>query len=172
MEAAAALRLLVAEFAALDLVAPGVAAVAFVMFAERFVMVVPSPILLSGLGLLAAQGGFDPLACFLASVAGSFAGASVWYAGGRGLLTYRRVRRPGWPRFEPPAAWRDAVASRAGGAALATIASQCVPTLRLLAPMAAGLGRADWLRQAPFLLVGCAIWNGLFFFLGWRAGAQ
>ncbi|MFN3688423.1 DedA family protein [Salinarimonas sp.] len=143
-------------------------AVAGIMTLERLVIVVPSAALLTGLGALAAQGWVDPLAGYGASVAGSIVGACAWHAGGFGLRRsagsrIAHLRAPVLPRR-----WLDALAPGSPGLGLAIALAQCVPTVRLLAPMAAGLGGVRLISSAPFVAAGCAVWNGAFFLIGYR----
>jgi len=144
---------------------------AVVMFFERFAIIVPSVVVLSGLGALSAQEAVDPVLSYLASVIGSFAGAAVWYSGGRGLGTMKTLRRTSWLVPKLPLAWKHVLANGSPMLAYATILAQCVPTVRLLAPMAAGISKMSWLHQAPLVLIRCAIWNGIFFWLGYQLGA-
>lgn len=151
----------------------GVAGAALLLFLERFVPIAPSWAVLVSLGVASAHGLVDPLAAFVASVAGSTGSALLWYllgastARGTGRLSVAGTNR--WLDLRTYPTSQTVFSPHRIGPAM--IVAQCVPMVRLVAPALAG---AAGVRPQAIVLpvaLGCAVWNGTFIALGWFFGA-
>ncbi|TXM73025.1 DedA family protein [Methylobacterium sp. WL69] len=155
---------LVALFLGLGL--PGLFGIAF---AEKFVPVVPSYVMLMLLGMTVPDATALLLA-LLATAAGSLCASLVWYGIGRGLGERRvatAVVRFGKYVFFSPRAYAGLAAAYRRNHFWVTLIGQTVPVARIYLALPAGvLG----LRPAPFAraaAIGIAVWNAPFLALGY-----
>lgn len=133
---------------------------------------IPSEVVLPVAGYVASQGGMSLTWAIVAATLGAVAGAWVLY--GLGLWWGRdRLRR--WleriPLMEPEdldqaERWFD----RHGGAAV--LIGRCVPVVRSLISVPAGVERMHPVRFTLYTLVGSAVWNGGLVWAGHLLGSQ
>ena len=137
-------------------------------FAEKFIPVVPSYIMLMLFGMSVADD-IALLSAILATAAGSLAASLCWYGIGRGLgegRVERTVARYGrYVLFRPPAYAKLADAYRRNRFWV-TLIGQTVPVARIYLALPAGVLR---LRPATFATAagaGILVWNTPFLVLG------
>ena len=111
--------------------------------------------------VLAARFGWNPVAVFLAVLAGSGAGGMTDYAVGRWL----------GPRARRPAIDTLVTRFRRHGEAYLVL-NRFLPGVRALFFVAAGMARLRPWRVLAFGLLSAAVWNALVFGAGWAAGAN
>lgn len=147
----------------------GVLGLFAVGLAERFLPALPSYGLLVAIGVLSVEGAWTfPIGMAFTTIA-SFLGAYVLFLLSRALGQSRSTRfLYGIGRMLGLSTKRiDAIMSsfRAHERTL-IVTSQLVPTVRLIAPMVAGLLHADAGRFAIGTIIGISTWNGLFIAVG------
>jgi membrane protein DedA with SNARE-associated domain len=139
---------------------------------ERFVPVLPSYGVLVAVGIAAAQGEWPAATAFVGTVIGSLAGCLLlyWLALALGQeRSYRWLIRAGRCTGMRPAQVDRLIASFEAQQRNLSFGAQLVPVVRLMAPVIAGLFRAD---ARPFLTgtaAGVVLWNGLFLGVGHAA---
>jgi|AraplaDrversion2_2_1032049.scaffolds.fasta_scaffold02996_12 membrane protein DedA with SNARE-associated domain len=152
----------------------GLLGVFLVAFSERVVPIFPSYAILVAVGIASHSGAWSAPAGLVAAVAGSYVGGSIYYLMAVSVPAERATRF--LVRFALLFGTSSARVEslihyfRANQSAL-SFTSQLVPTIRLVAPAIAGLLKV---RPGPFALasgVGVAIWNGLFFLIGYVCAA-
>lgn len=148
----------------------GLVGVFLVVFSERIVPIFPSYAILVAVGIGAQTGAWSTPAAFVAAVAGSYIGGSIYYLAAASVSEQRSVRF--LTRFALLFGTSSAKVEsligyfRQNQSAL-SFTAQLVPTVRLVAPAIAGLLKV---RPGPFALsagLGVALWNGLFFAVGY-----
>lgn len=140
--------------------------------AERFVPALPSCGVLVAIGIAAVDKAWSVPVAITITTAGSFFG---------GLSLYLLVRALGQDRsarflyllarllgLSPARIDRTLSSFRTRERTLIFI-SQLIPTVRLIAPLVAGLVQADFRRFASGTALGIAVWNGLFIAVGYFA---
>ncbi|WP_318241263.1 DedA family protein [Cellulomonas avistercoris] len=133
---------------------------------------IPSEVVLPVAGYVASQGGMSLAWAIVAATVGAVVGA--WALYGLGVTLGRaRIRR--WlekiPLMEPEdldraEQWFD----RHGGAAV--LVGRCVPVVRSLISVPAGVERMNLGRFTLYTLVGSAVWNGGLVWAGHLLGSQ
>lgn len=146
-----------------------------ILIIERVFPPIPSELVLPLAGFLASQDRFSFITLMLVGAVGATAGSYILYGLGR-CLGERRARRliqrvGGWlllkeEDFDRSQAWFD----RYGGSAVLT--GQCVPGVRSLVAVPAGITRMPLLRFGLYTAAGSSVWNGALIGLGWTLGSQ
>jgi membrane protein DedA with SNARE-associated domain len=148
----------------------GLLGVFLVVFSERIIPIFPSYAILVAVGIGAESGAWSPLAALIAAIAGSYVGGSIYYFCAASVSEQRSFRF--LTRFALIfGTSSDKVEKmihyfRTNQSAL-SFTAQLVPTVRLVAPAIAGLLKVN---PGPFALAagfGVAVWNGLFFLIGY-----
>jgi membrane protein DedA with SNARE-associated domain len=140
--------------------------------AERFIPVVPSYGVLVAIGVAAASDTWSvPIAIAMTTV-GSFMGGLALYLLARALgqtrstwLLHSIGRLLGLPRLRI----EKTLSSFRMRAPTLIFISQIIPTVRLIAPLVAGLIGTDIRRFSSMTLLGIFIWNSLFIVVGYGA---
>jgi membrane protein DedA with SNARE-associated domain len=152
----------------------GLLGVFLIAFSERVVPIFPSYAILVAVGIASHSGAWSAPAGLTAAVAGSYVGGSIYYLMAASVPAERATRF--LIRFALLFGTSSARVEsiilyfRANQSAL-SFTSQLIPTIRLVAPAIAGLLKV---RPGPFALasgIGVAIWNGLFFLIGYICAA-
>ncbi|MEO9337153.1 VTT domain-containing protein [Mesorhizobium sp. SB112] len=137
--------------------------------AERFVPALPSYGVLVAIGIAAVDNAWSVPVAIAVTTAGSFCGGLAFYLLVRAMgqdksvrLLYRLGRLLG---LSPARIDRTLASFRSRERTLIFI-SQLIPTVRLIAPLVAGLVHADFRRFASGTVLGIALWNGLFIAVG------
>ena len=146
--------------------------VGLIVALENLFPPIPSEVVLPVAGYVASQGQMNLVAAVVAATAGAVAGA--WLLYGLGAWFGRdRLRR--WLEVIPlmevedldrAEAWFD----RHGGAAV--LIGQCVPVVRSLVSVPAGLERMPQGRFLLYTAIGSAVWNSLLIVGGYVLGAR
>lgn len=139
---------------------------------ERLVPILPSYLLLLGIGISGTRTDDSPIALAGASLLGSTAGCAIYYyaassigraPGRRWGMRLARLSRVSQRRM------RQLMVGFRRNAPVLSLVSQLVPGLRLVAPGLAGAGGIPALTYFPFALIGVAIWNLSFIAAGYGA---
>ena len=149
----------------------GYAGLALLMLAETVFPPIPSEAVLPLAGYLVERGEFAFVAVLVTSTAGSVLGAVLLYEaarhGGR-PFAYRFMR---FARLEP-AKLDEAEAWFAKRGALIVLLGRCVPGMRSLVSLPAGLLRMPRWEYLLFTLLGSAVWNTVLVGAGYALGSQ
>jgi membrane protein DedA with SNARE-associated domain len=140
--------------------------------AERFIPALPSYGVLVAIGIAAVDGAWSITVAIIVTTTGSICGALALYLLVRALGQNRSVRllyRIGRLLGLSSARIDQTLASFRARERTLMFISQLIPTVRLLAPMVAGLIHADFRRFASGTLLGITLWNGLFIAAGYIA---
>ncbi|CDZ30184.1 VTT domain-containing protein [Neorhizobium galegae] len=139
--------------------------------AERFLPALPSYGVLVAIGI-AADGLWSLHTAVIATTLGSFMGALGFYflvrVIGRKRSATLLYAVGSWVGLSRPRIDWTLSSLRDREQAL-TILSQLIPTVRLIAPVAAGLLGTSTLRFVAGVAVGIVLWNGLFIAAGYLA---
>jgi membrane protein DedA with SNARE-associated domain len=149
----------------------GYAGLALLMLAETVFPPIPSEAVLPLAGYLVERGDFNYVLVLLTSTAGSVVGA---------MLLYEAARHGGRPFAERflrfahlrPEKLEDAERWFARRGALIVLLGRCVPGMRSLVSLPAGLLRMPRLQYLGLTLLGSAIWNAVLVTIGYLLGSQ
>ncbi len=153
----------------------GYVGVALLVLAENLFPPIPSEVVLALAGFVASQGDATVPGMIAASTAGSVGGALILYgiAAWFGPVRLRRlvVRYGGWLRLtegdlDRAESWFD----RWSGPAV--LLCRCVPLVRSVISLPAGLRRMPIWRFVFYTTVGSMVWNTLFILSGYALGEQ
>ena len=149
----------------------GYAGLALLMLAETVFPPIPSEAVLPLAGYLVERGDFNYVLVLLTSTAGSVLGAMVLYEAAR------RGGRPFAERFlrfahMQPEKLDDAERWFARRGALIVLLGRCVPGMRSLVSLPAGLLRMPRLQYLGLTLLGSASWNAVLVTVGYLLGSQ
>jgi membrane protein DedA with SNARE-associated domain len=149
----------------------GYAGLVLLMLVETVFPPIPSEAVLPLAGYLVERGEFAFVAVLLASTAGSVLGAVLLYEaarrGGRPFaLRFLRFARLEESRLEEAERWF----ARRG--ALIVLFGRCVPGMRSLVSLPAGLLRMPRWEYLLFTLLGSLAWNGVLVGAGYALGSQ
>jgi membrane protein DedA with SNARE-associated domain len=140
--------------------------------AERFIPALPSYGVLVAIGIAAVDDAWSVPVAIMVTTTGSFCGGLALYLLVRALgqnrsarLLYRSARLLGLSS----ARVHKTVASFRARERTLIFVSQLIPTVRLVAPVVAGLIHADFRRFAGGTVLGITLWNGLFIAAGYFA---
>jgi membrane protein DedA with SNARE-associated domain len=148
----------------------GLLGVFLVVFSERIIPIFPSYAILVAVGIGVESGAWPLPAALIAAIAGSYIGGSIYYFCAASVSQERSFRF--LTRFallfgtSSDKVQKMITYFRTNQAAL-SFTAQLVPTVRLVAPAIAGLLKVN---LGPFALaagLGVAVWNSLFFFIGY-----
>lgn len=151
------------------LLAYGLAGIALLAFAEKFLPLVPSSALLLLVGITTTAQPQDLLGAILASTLGSTLGAVAWYAIGRTAGSRSAqwlVRRFGRFFLLSEARYQRAVAYYGDHHFLTTVIGQLIPTARVYIAFPAGAARIAFRSFLAATVLGVFAWNSLFLVLG------
>lgn len=141
------------------------------MFAETVFPPIPSEAVLPLAGYLAERGEFAWPLVLLTATAGSVAGAMVLYEvvrGGGRPVAYRLIR---FGRLEPEGLDRAEEQFRRHGPWIVLL-GRCVPGLRSLVSLPAGLLRMPRGQYVLLTLAGSLVWNAVLVGAGYVLGTQ
>jgi len=149
----------------------GYAGLALLMLGETVFPPIPSEAVLPLAGYLVEQGDFSYALVLLTSTAGSVLGAWVLYEAAR------RGGRPFATRFLrfarlKPEKLDDAESWFARRGPLIVLFGRCVPGMRSLVSLPAGLLRMPRAQYLALTLVGSAVWNTVLVTVGYLLGSQ
>ena len=149
----------------------GVLLVLVIVFAEQVGLPIPALPLLMVAGGVAAGGGLSVFAVFVAAMAGSMAGDTIWYAAGR-WHGHRILRLLCRISMSPDTCVRQTedFFGRWGMGAL--VIAKFVPGLSTVAPPLAGAMRLNFGTFQLFNGIGAAIWVATGIVAGWLLHAQ
>lgn len=150
----------------------GAAGVGFLIFLENVIPPIPSELILPLAGFRARVGAVDPFWVWPAATAGSVLGALVLYGVGA-WLGYERLHQLAGKKWFVLSSQKDlekgyALFEKHGGKIV--LLARCVPLIRSLVSIPAGLARMPLWRFTVLTAIGSAVWNGLFIGLGWMLG--
>ncbi|MFR9805423.1 DedA family protein [Pseudonocardia sp. RS010] len=150
----------------------GAAGVGLLIFLENVIPPIPSEVILPLAGFRARVGAIDTLWVWPAATAGSVLGALVLYGLGAWLgyerlydlsgkkwfvLSSRKDLERGYALFAKHGSW-------------IVLAARCVPLIRSVVSIPAGLARMPLWRFTVLTAVGSGVWNAVFLGLGWLLG--
>jgi membrane protein DedA with SNARE-associated domain len=149
----------------------GYAGLALLMLAETVFPPIPSEAVLPLAGYLVERGDFNYVLVLVTSTAGSVLGA---------MLLYEAARHGGRPFAErflrfahlQPEKLDEAERWFARRGALIVLLGRCVPGMRSLVSLPAGLLRMPRLQYLGLTLLGSAIWNTVLVTIGYLLGSQ
>jgi membrane protein DedA with SNARE-associated domain len=149
----------------------GYAGLALLMLAETVFPPIPSEAVLPLAGYLVERGELGYVLVLLTSTAGSVLGAMVLYEAAR------RGGRPFAARFLRFARIDEAKLDEADGwfarrGALIVLFGRCVPGMRSLVSLPAGLLRMPRGEYLLFTFIGSAVWNTVLVSIGYLLGSQ
>ncbi len=149
----------------------GLLGLVVLMFAENVFPPIPSEAVLPLAGYLIATGDLAAPGVLLASTLGSVAGSVVLYElarqGGRPfILRYGRLLRVGADDLDRAEAWF----TRRGP--LVVLVGRCIPGIRSLVSLPAGVLRMSRGLYIGLTLVGTLVWNSALIGAGWMLGKQ
>lgn len=140
--------------------------------AERFIPALPSHGVLVAIGIAANDDAWSVHAAVAGTTIGSFTGALALYLLVRAFGERKSVALlyfiGKWIGLSRQRIDQTLSSLRAREQSIA-ITSQLIPTIRLIAPLAAALLGTSMLRFASGLAVGIVLWNGLFIAAGYLA---
>lgn len=140
--------------------------------AERFIPALPSYGVLVAIGIAAVEDAWPVPVAIIVTSSGSFCGAVALYLLVRALGQNRSIRllyRIGRLLGLSSARIDKTLASFSARERTLIFISQLIPTVRLVAPVVAGLIHADFRRFAGGTLLGITLWNGSFIAAGYFA---
>ena len=150
----------------------GATGVGLLVAAENLFPPLPSEIILPLAGYVASQGKMSLLLAIVGATLGSYFGALALYWLGA-LLGRERLRRiverlplVDVVDMENAEAWF----ARHGGKAV--LFGRCVPLVRSLISIPAGIERMPLWRFSLYTLIGSAVWNTIFVVAGYQLGAR
>jgi membrane protein DedA with SNARE-associated domain len=150
----------------------GAAGVGLLILLENLIPPVPSEVILPLAGFRARTGAVNVVAVWPAATAGSVLGALLLYGLGA-WLGYDRLHRLAGHRWFVFASQKDlergeAVFERHGGKVV--LFARCVPFLRSVVSIPAGISGMPLLRFVVLTAIGSGVWNAAFLALGWMLG--
>jgi membrane protein DedA with SNARE-associated domain len=150
----------------------GAMGVGLLILLENIVPPVPSEVILPLAGFRARTGALNVLAVWLAASAGSVLGALLLYGLGA-WLGYGRLHRLAGHRWFVFVSQKDlergeAIFERHGGKVV--LLARCVPFLRSVVSIPAGISGMPLLRFVLLTAIGSGVWNAAFIALGWALG--
>lgn len=150
----------------------GAVGVGLLVAAENLFPPIPSEVVLPVAGYVASQGRMNLVAAIVAATVGSLLGALALYAFGA-VVGRDRLRQ--WigrmPMLEVAdldrtERWFDKYGGRA------VLFGRCVPVVRSLISIPAGVERMPLQTFVPYTLLGSGAWNTLFVVAGFQLGAR
>lgn len=150
----------------------GAAGVGLLIFLENVIPPIPSEVILPLAGFRARVGAIDARWVWPAATAGSVLGALVLYGLGA-WLGYERLSELAGRRWFVLSSRKDlergyALFEKYGGPVV--LLARCVPLIRSVVSVPAGLARMPLWRFTLLTAIGSGIWNAVFLGLGWLLG--
>lgn len=150
----------------------GAAGVGLLVALENLFPPIPSEVVLPVAGYVASQGEMNLVAAIVLATVGALVGALILYALGA-LVGAERLRR--WARTLPLVDVSDVDRSqhwfhRHG--AKAVLFGRCVPVVRSLVSIPAGVARMPLVPFAIYTVLGSAVWNTGLILAGYLLGEQ
>ncbi|HYH33251.1 MAG TPA: DedA family protein [Pseudonocardia sp.] len=150
----------------------GALGVGLLILLENVIPPIPSEVILPLAGFRARTGDLNVVAVWPAATAGSLLGALLLYGLGA-WLGYDRLHRLAGHRWFIFASQKDlergdAVFDRHGGKVV--LLARCVPFLRSVVSIPAGISGMPLVRFAVLTTIGSGVWNAAFLALGWVLG--
>lgn len=142
---------------------------------ERLVPILPSYLLLLGIGITGARSDDSALALAVASLLGSTAGCAIYYYAASRIgpaCTRRWGSRLARLSGVSPRRMRQLVMGFRRNVSILSLVSQLIPGLRLVAPGLAGAVGIPALTYFAFASIGIAIWNLFFIAAGYGAAQR
>lgn len=150
----------------------GALGVGLLILLENVIPPIPSEVILPLAGFRARAGALNVLAVWPAATAGSVVGALLLYGLGA-WLGYDRLHRLAGHRWfvfvsQKDLERGDAIFDRHGGKVV--LLARCVPFLRSVVSIPAGISGMPLLRFVVLTTIGSGVWNAVFIALGWVLG--
>jgi membrane protein DedA with SNARE-associated domain len=150
----------------------GAVGVGLLILLENVIPPIPSEVILPLAGFRARTGALNVVAVWPAATAGSLLGALLLYGLGA-WLGYDRLHRLAAHKWFVFASQKDLergdeVFDRHGGKVV--LLARCVPFLRSVVSIPAGISGMPLLRFAVLTTIGSGVWNAAFIALGWVLG--
>lgn len=150
----------------------GAVGVGLLVAAENLFPPIPSEVILPVAGYVASQGRMNLLAAVVAATLGSLLGALALYGLGSGVGQHR-LRR--WAELMPLVEVQDLDRAerwfdRHGGRAV--LIGRCVPVVRSLISIPAGVERMALPKFVLYTLAGSGVWNTIFIIAGYQLGSR
>ncbi|MEQ3554524.1 DedA family protein [Pseudonocardia nematodicida] len=152
----------------------GAAGIGLLIFLENVVPPIPSEVILPLGGFRAQTGAMNPVAVWGAATMGAVAGALVLYALGA-WLGYDRVHALAGKRWFLLSSQKDLEKGRDlfdSYGVWFVLGGRCVPLIRSLISIPAGIAGMPLARFALLSTLGSAVWNALFVTLGYQLGER
>lgn len=153
----------------------GYLGVAFLVMFENLFPPIPSELVLALAGFVASRGDASLLGMIAASTVGSLLGAYILYGMGAVVGPERLqalVRRYGWwvriteADLETAHRWFDRWSTTA------VLIGRCVPLVRSLISIPAGVARMPFLSFTLYTTAGSLVWNAIFVTAGYLLGER
>jgi membrane protein DedA with SNARE-associated domain/uncharacterized membrane protein YkvA (DUF1232 family) len=145
------------------------------MFAENIFPPIPSELIMPLAGYVAAQGHLDPYLALLAGAFGSILGALPWYyAGiwlGRERICALAARHGRWLTVDEKDVGR-AIGWFERHGSLAVLLGRCVPAVRTLISVPAGIARMPLGRFLLYSTIGTLVWTSALLVAGYMLGSR
>ena len=149
----------------------GYAGLVLLMVVETVFPPIPSEVVLPLAGYLAERGELALVLVLVTSTVGSVTGAVALYEAARRGGRPFAVRFLGFAR-QDPARLDQAERWFARYGAVIVLAGRCVPGIRSLVSLPAGVLRMSRVEYIAFTAIGSAAWNGLLVGAGYALGSQ
>lgn len=149
--------------------APGVG---LLILLENIIPPIPSEIILPLAGFRARAGAFDVVAAWGAATVGSLLGAMILYGLGA-WFGYQRLHALAGKRWFILSSQKDLDRGHqlfADHGGKVVLLARCVPLLRSVVSIPAGVVGMPLWRFAVLTAIGSSVWNAVFVWLGWTLG--
>ena len=148
--------------------------VGLLILLENLIPPIPSEVVLPLAGFRASTGTLNVVGVWVAATAGAVVGALLLYGLGA-WLGYDRLHRLAGHRWFVVASQRDIdrgheLFERHGTRMV--LFARCVPFLRSVVSIPAGISGMPLLRFAVLTAIGSGVWNAVFIALGWWLGER
>ncbi|WP_155370937.1 DedA family protein [Catellatospora vulcania] len=148
----------------------GVVGVGVLIALENLVPPIPSEVILPLAGFRANSGAYHPVAVWVAATLGALVGAWCLYGLGA-WLGYDRLKRLSEQRWfiiaGPADVERGQQLFERHGAWIVA-GARCVPVLRSLVSLPAGVVRMPLVKFSSLTMLGAGVWNAVFIAGGWH----
>lgn len=152
----------------------GYAGIVFLIAAENLFPPIPSEVILTFAGFLTTVSALGYGGTVAAATAGSMLGAVILYAAGRALRPQRMellLQSKAAQRLHLSAEnYRAACQKFARHGKAGVLLFRCVPIMRSVISVPAGMAQMPWAQFLPLTLLGSLLWNMLLVGLGAGAG--
>lgn len=141
---------------------------------ENIVPPIPSEVILPFAGFSASRGELNGPLAWAAATVGALLGAYVLYAVGA-LVSYERLHQLASRRWFILFSVRDLERGEhafARHGAVMVLVGRCIPLVRSVISVPAGLSRMPLWRFTALTAVGSGVWNAIFIYAGYQLGAR